>query len=171
MRRGHLLLSTALIALAVVPAATANKPPWVPERDINLVQPDQPITDQCAFPVLLHVEGPEIDTTFLDKDGNPVRLHGVFPGNTVTLTNLDSGKSITLSGTGLFSARAERDGSVSVMVTGHGPLPPILADPLTGQAGIWYFNGRVSFTVDVNGNPTSVESVGTLVNLCGQLAS
>ena len=63
MRRGLLLLSTLLIALAVVPAATANKP----IREVNPAQEDVVITDQCSFPVLGHVEGSEVITTFTDR--------------------------------------------------------------------------------------------------------
>ena len=83
MRRGLLLLSTVLIALAVAPAATANRP----TREVIPAPDDIVITDQCAFPVLGHIEGSEIDTTFTDRAGDPVKLIGVFPGNTLTLTN------------------------------------------------------------------------------------
>ena len=154
MRRGLLLLSTLLIALAVAPAATANKP----IREINPAQKDFVITDQCAFPVLAHVEGREIITTFTDRAGNPVRQIGVFPGNTLTFTNLDTGESITVVATGPFHVKAKRDGSVSVTVTGHGPFLP---NPITGEPGIWYSEG----------NMTSIDSTGNLVNLCARLAS
>ena len=40
---------------------------------------DRVIDDQCSFPVLGHVDGNEIDTTFTDRFGNPIRLLGVFP--------------------------------------------------------------------------------------------
>ena len=116
MRRGLLLLSTVLVALVVVPAASANKP----MREVIPAPDDKVITGQCAFPVLGHIEGSEIDTTFTDKAGNPVKLIGVFPGNTLTLTNLDTGKSITVGATGSFQLRVEPDGSGSGMVTGQG---------------------------------------------------
>ena len=108
-----------LVALAVVPTATANKP----TREIIPGPDDRLITDQCAFPVLGHIEGSEIDTTFTDKAGNPVKLIGVFPGNTLTLTNLDTGKSVTLGATGSFQLRVKPDGSGSAMVTGQGAWP------------------------------------------------
>jgi hypothetical protein len=165
MRHGLLLLSTLLIALAVVPAATANKP----IREVNPAQEDVVITDQCAFPVLGHVEGSEIITTFTDRAGNPVKQIGVFPGNTLTFTNLDTGESITVVATGSFHVQAEPDGSVTVMVTGHGPFVP---NPITGEPGIWYLNGgRVVATFDAEGNMTSVDATGNLVNLCALLAS
>ena len=164
MRRGFLLLSTGLVAVAVVPAATANKP----TREIITAPDDKVITGQCTFPVLGHIEGSEIDTTFTDKAGNPVKLIGVFPGNTLTLTNLDTGKSITVGATGSFQLRVEPDGSASAMVTGQGAW---LGNPITGEPGIWYQSGRVSATFDAEGNTTSIKSTGKLVNLCTQLAS
>jgi hypothetical protein len=167
MRRGLLLLSTVLIVLAAVPVATANG--RKPYREIIPAQEDHLITGQCAFPVLGHLEGPEIHTTFFDKAGNPVRLLGVFPGHTITLTNLDSGKSIILGGTGSFQLQVEPDGSGSAMVTGQGAWPD--GDPITGEPGIWYQSGRVSTTWDAEGNTTSLKSTGILVNLCARLQS
>lgn len=157
-------VSAVLAALAVVPAAMANKP----IRDVG-PQEDTLVTDQCAFPVLAHIDGVEINTIFTDKAGTPVKQIVVFPGNTLTLTNLDTGKSITVGGTGSFQARAEPDGSVTFMVTGQGTLPN---NPFTGEPGIWYLNGgRVVVTVDAEGNNTSAELTGNLVDLCPQLAS
>jgi hypothetical protein len=164
MRLGLLLISTALIALAVVPAATANKP----ERGIVAAPGDVTITDQCAFPVLGHIEGGEIDTTFFDKAGDPVKQIGVFPGQRLTVTNLDTGKSITLTDAGSFHATAAPDGSVKVSITGHGPIP----NDVTGEPGIWYLDGgQIVLALDADGNLTSVEVMGNLVNLCSQLAS
>lgn len=164
MRRGLLLLSMVFVALAAAPLATADKP----MREIIPAPDDITITDQCAFPVLGHIEGSEIDTTFTDKAGNPVKLLGVFPGNTLTFTNLDTGKSITLGATGSFQLRLNPDGSASAMVTGLGVW---LGNPVTGEPGLWYQSGRVSATLDAEGNAISVSSTGNLVNLCPELAS
>ena len=161
MMRAGLLFSTVLITLAVVPTASANKP-W---REIKPAQDDVLVND-CAFPVLLHFEGPEIDTTFFDKAGR-VRLLGVFPGHTLTLTNLETGTSITVGAAGSFHLTLEPDGSGSAMVTGQGAWP---GNPITGEQGIWYQSGRVSTSWDAQGNTTSLESSGTLVDLCPQLA-
>ena len=159
------LTMAVLTALAIAPTAIAAKP----TREIIPAPDDRQITDQCTFPVLGHIEGSEIDTTFTDKAGNPVKLVGVFPGNTLTLTNLDTGKSITLGATGSFQLRVEPDGSGSGMVTGQGAWPD--GNPITGELGIWYQSGRVSATFDAEGNTTSIKSTGKLVNLCTQLAS
>ena len=166
MRRELRVLATALVALAAVSAASANNGNK-PYREIEPAQDDVLITDQCAFAVLAHFEGPEINTTFFDKDGNPVRLLGVFPGHTLTLTNQETGTSITLGATGSFHLQVEPDGSGSAMVTGQGPWP---GKPITGEPGIWYQSGRVSTSWDAEGNTTSLTSSGTLVDLCPQLA-
>jgi hypothetical protein len=156
-------LAIATVALGA-PAASANQP----AREIVPAPDDIVITGQCAFPVLGHIDGDEIDTTFTDKADNTVKLMGVFPGNTLTLTNLDTGKSITLVATGQFHAQLKRDGSGVVRVTGHGPF---ISHPITGEPGIWYMSGRLIATLDTDGNPMSLNSTGKLVNLCAQLAA
>jgi hypothetical protein len=153
----------ALVALALVPIAAANKP----IREVIPAPDDRLIDDQCTFPVLGHIEGSEINTTFTDKAGNPVKLLAVFPGNTLTVTNLDTDKSITRPATGSFQLRAEPDVSATAMVTGHGVW---LGHPVTGEPGLWYQTGRVSATIDADGNTTSVKATGTLSDLCLELA-
>ena len=164
MRRGLLALSTVLIAFAVAPVATANKP----MREVHPVQEDMVIAGQCDFPVLAHIDGGEIVTDFTDKAGNVVKQIVVFPANTVTLTNLDSGKSITLGATGSFQGRAHADGSVSFKITGHGAFP---GNPITGEPGVWYFSGRLFANFDADGNLISTGSTGNLIDLCPRLAS
>jgi hypothetical protein len=161
MRRGLLLLSSVLIALAVVPAATADKP----KREPLPAPEDQPLT-QCGFPVLGHIDGGEIKTVF-SKAGDPVKQIEAFPGQTMTLMNLDTGKSITVVNSGSTQARAERDGSITISIMGHGPLP----DEVVGEPGLWYLNGgRVVVILDAQGNLTSVTISGNVVDLCDQLA-
>jgi hypothetical protein len=163
MRRGLLLLSTVLLALAVAPVATANKP----IRELNPVQEDMVIAGQCAFPVLAHIDGAEIVTSFTDKAGDLVKQVVVFPANTVTLTNLDTGKSITRVATGSFQGRAHADGSVSFKITGHGAFP---GNPITGEPGVWYLSGRLFANFDADGNLTSTGNTGKLVDFCPRLA-
>jgi hypothetical protein len=164
MRRGLLPLSTVLIALALAPVATANKP----TREVNPVQEDMVIAGQCAFPVLAHIDGGEIVTNFTDHSGNLVKQIVVFPANTVTLTNLDTDKSITLPATGTFQVRAHPDGSVSFKITGHGAFP---SNPITGEPGVWYLSGRLFANFDADENLTSTGNTGKLFDLCPRLAS
>lgn len=164
MSKRFLVAVSAAVALGLAPVASANKP----VREIVPAPGDVTITNQCAFPVLGHIEGREIDTTFFDKTGNPVKQIGVFPGQTLTLTNLDTGKSITVSDAGSFHLTATPDGSLEISITGHGPIP----NDVTGEPGIWYLNGgHIVVTLDAEGNPTSIEVRGNLVNLCSQLAA
>jgi hypothetical protein len=162
-RHGVLLLSIVLIALVGAPAATADQP----IREVG-TQQDRLIPDQCSFPVLGHIEGSEIVTTFIDKALNPIKQIIVFPGNTLTLTNTETGKSITLPSTGGSLGKLEPDGSGFFQSSGHGPSFP---NPVTGEPGIWYQSGRLLLHFDANMNVTSVEFTGKLVNLCVQLAS
>jgi hypothetical protein len=164
MLRALLLSSVLLVALAVVPAATGTKP----LRETHSSQPDFTIDGQCAFPVLSHIDGGEIITTFFDRAGNPARQIGVFPGNMLTLRNLASGKSITVVSTGSYHAQVNPDGSGSFSSSGPGPL---VSNPITGEPGIWYLRGRLAATFDADGNETSASLAGTLVNLCPSLAS
>ena len=167
MRRKLLLLSAvAGVALALAPLTTAsngNKP----DREITLDQGDATIEGECAFPVFVHIDGREINTTFSVRDRTVFKLLGIFPGNTWTLTNLDTGKSITVGSTSSFHQRIEPNGSFSVKVVGEGVWP--FGNPLTGEPGIWHQKGQVSGKFDADGNPISTKGTGSLVNLCPQL--
>ena len=162
MLRTLVFLSTVLFALAVAPPASAHQP----DREVHL-QDDIVIGDQCAFPVLGHVDGIEIVKTFTDASENPVKQIVSFPGNTMTFTNLDSGTSVTVMGTGSSQLRAAPDGSMSARAMGHGPFFP---NPITGEPGIWYLSGHGKATLDPEGNVTSADLAGRLVDLCPRLA-
>jgi hypothetical protein len=162
MRRGLLPLATTVLSLALVPAATADKP----SRETG-PQPDRTVSGQCAFLVLGHIDGDEVVTTFTNRAGDPIKQISIFPANKLTLTNLESGRSITVVSTGPSMAKIERDGSGFFQSTGHGPSFP---NPVSGEPGIWYSSGRLRLTFDASMNATSVESTGRLVNLCDELA-
>ena len=163
MQSGLLALSTAVVALAIAPAATALNP----ERDIVPAPDDIVITGQCAFPVLGHIKGGEINTTFFDRSRNPVKQIAVFPGQTLTLTNMVTDESITVTAAGSSQVRAESGGSVKISITGHGPLP----NEIVGEPGLWYLNGgHVVVVLDAEGNLTSIVVRGNVVNLCDRLS-
>ena len=163
MLRKLLPVWSVLFALAIASPASASKP----VREIHPSQGDAVITDQCAFPVLGHIDGAEIITTWFDDAGNPVKQIVSFPGNRLTLTNLESGTSITVMATGSSQLRARPDGSTSARSMGHGPFFP---NPITGEPGIWYLSGQGRATLDPQGNVTSAVLSGRLVDLCPQLA-
>jgi hypothetical protein len=163
MRRGLLTLSIAVLSIALVPVATADPP----TRESG-PQPDVIVTDQCAFPVLGHIDGNERVATFTNKAGDPVKQIAVFPANRLTVTNMLTGRSLTLVATGPSVARILRDGSGRFHSMGHGVSAP---NPVTGEPGIWYSSGQLKLTFDADMNVTSVASTGRLVNLCDELAS
>jgi len=163
MPRKLLVLAVVVTVLAVASSASATKP----IRDTN-EQGDFVIRGQCAFPVLGHIDGTEIIQTFVDKAGDPVKQIVTFPGNRITLTNLRSGSSIVVMGTGSSQLRARRDGSLSARAMGHGPFFP---NPLTGEPGIWYLSGQGTMTSDQNGQVTEIALHGRLVDLCPRLGS
>ena len=163
MRRAALALLALLLVGVLAPAAGATKP----AREVHPAPGDMVFTDQCDFPVLGHIEGGEINTTFFDRAGEPVKLLGAFPGQTLTLTNLDTDEAITVVDAGSFQLRAKRDGSLLVSITGHGPLP----NEFVGEPGLWYLDGgHILVTLDAEGNPSSITVRGNVVNLCEQLA-
>ena len=165
MRLAPLLLTILAIALAVAPAASADKPfrDVSPQGDVNL-------DDLCAFPVLGHVDGNEINIIFVGKGGDAVKQIVVFPGNRLTFTNTDTGASITVQGTGSTQRRVNPDGTLAVKLTGHIFMT---SNPLTGEPGLWYFNGHASATTDADENILSVDGISgnDIVNLCDQIAS
>jgi hypothetical protein len=164
MRLGSLLVA-GVVALALAQAASADKP----ARDVGIQDETRLIDDQCGFPVVAHAGGMEIDTTFTTRTGS-VTLLGVFPGGTLTLTNLQTGKSIRLPATGSSHIEAGPDGSMSFTADGPGPSP-IIVNPITGEPGIWYLIGRLHVDLDPGGNATSISFTGKQVNLCTQLAA
>src|SRR5688572_25037464 len=107
MPRKLLLVMTLLLTLGAATGASASKP----IREVHPGQPDVFISGQCAFPVLGHIEGPEIIKTFVNSSGDPVKQIVTFPGNKITLTNVRTGTSVTILGTGSSQLRARRDGS------------------------------------------------------------
>ena len=165
MRRAVPLLAALLVvSLALAPAAGASKP----EREVVPAPNAMVFTGQCAFDVLARIEGGEIDTTFFDTTGDPVKKIGVFPGQTLTVTNLETGQTITVLNAGSTQARVKRDGSVEISIMGHGPLQNEIVG---GEPGLWYLNGgRVVVTIDGEGNLESVTVRGNVVNLCDRLA-
>jgi hypothetical protein len=161
MPRKLVIGSITLVALTLMPSASASRP----IREVH-TQGDAMINRQCSFPVLGHIDGKEIITTFTDRDGNPVKQIVVFPGNRLTLTNVDTNTSITVMGTGSSQLRARSDGSTTARAMGHGVFFP---NPLTGERGIWYLSGKGTALIDPSGNVTNSLS-GRLVDLCPRLA-
>lgn len=159
-----LLAALLVVSLALAPAAGASKP----EREVVPAPDAMVFTGQCDFDVLGRIEGGEIDSTFFDTTVDPVKKIAVFPGQTLTLTNLETEETTTVVNAGATQARAKHDGSVEISIMGHGPLQNEIVG---GETGLWYLNGgRAVVTLDAEGNPESVTIRGNVVNLCERLA-
>ena len=131
MRKLVLLLGFAgvlVLAFAVVAKAVPPQRFPVEHVDESLI-----IDDRCDFPVVLRVEGDLRQTLFFDQ-GNVTRVLTVYPNFRVTLTNLETGKSITSPAPAVEHLNINLDGSALIAVTGlQGHLivsggPPQAAD-------------------------------------------
>jgi hypothetical protein len=157
-------MSAVSVALAVAPLATAGKP----TQETITGPDDSVVTGECAFPVLMHIEGVGIITTFTDRKGNVVRQNFHFPNNKTVFTNLDTGESLTVATTGPAFFRLDPDGSSSFEITG---ISPWVGHPVTGAGGIFLIEGRLFVSFDAGGNRTSIDFDGNVVDVCAQLAS
>jgi hypothetical protein len=126
----------------------------------------------CAFP--LTIEG-GADTRsvheFKDADGNVVRLLLAGRGTAVTLTNEDTGASLTLQANGApWSIVDNLDGTSTYTTMGHLVLVMFPTDIPAGPSTTLYV-GRVVFDVDnTTGVFTLKETRGTATDLCAALS-
>jgi hypothetical protein len=165
LRRSVLILAFVLVTLLEGTRAAKADPPT---REEVAGPVDQVVTSQCAFPVLMHIEGAGFITTFTDGEGNFVLQHFHFPNNKTVFTNLDSGESVTVSTSGPATFRVDPDGSSFFQVTGRSPW---VGHPVTEASGIFLLAGRLLATFDPEGNRVSIDFTGNVVDLCAQLAT
>jgi hypothetical protein len=157
-----------LLALVVALAAPIPADAQNPVREVLPPPPDD-TTEACGFPVLVHTVGTTIRKTWFDEQGNPVRAIETYPGLKYVLTNLETQKQIQFSIVGPAFYEFRPDGSFTV--TGTGPWGWYPENPETGEPGIFLIRGRLTFTVDAEGNLVSFDViVGHVVNVCSRLA-
>ena len=109
---------------------------------------------------------------FTDASGNVVRTILAGKGNPVTLTNLSTGKAVSLRGNGApWSIVNNPDGSQTYTTMGHLVLILFPTDNPAGPSTTLYV-GRVVF--DVGPSPDFVftlkSTVGTATDLCAALS-
>ena len=146
------LISLLVLALAT-PAAAAR-----PLREV--IPPAGDFTEEsCGFPVLVHQEGYTIRLTFYDKNDEVLRTTQTYPQFKVTLTNLETGKSLRIvdPGPGFFD-----EGTL----VGSGPWFWGQQNPVTGEPGMFLTYGR--FTLDFDTGAISLN--GRIRDLCAELA-
>jgi hypothetical protein len=162
--RTLVILGAVIVAVAGAPTATADKP----FREVTSSFQDFVITDECAFPVLYHqLSGTAIVTIRSPRAGGfDYRL--VAPDGKASLTNIETGISITVQGGGQASLEVNPDGSGEYKQTGVSGWN--FGDPITGTPGIFQGDGLYRVTFDASGNETSLTLTGHMTDVCAQLA-
>lgn len=155
MKRLVVVSLVALASLLLVPSALSD-PPTIQRFPIDATFLDDV---DCGFPVQIDVVGTDLEITSGD------RVFDAFPQSTATLTNLDTGTSITVSIAGPGHTTLGADGSVTFVGTG----PTLFFLQFLGNPGITLLNGRFVLTIDSQGNLT-FSSVGGTRDLCAELA-
>lgn len=141
----RLLVASLLTMLAVVPARAA--PPMIIE--VNDVFADPFLTDVCGFPVEVSTTGTLIVRS---RDG---RMDTTAANYQVTLTNLESGKAITVRTSGLQRI-SWTDTSFTFSFSGGSKLV------VPGQGAVFIDVGRFVETVIFNPETGEVIAVETV---------
>jgi hypothetical protein len=116
MRKLVLLVGlTSVTALALAAVARAVPPEHFPVEHVDATFT---IEEECAFPVVVHIEGDIRRTLFFDRQGNEIRELEVFPNFRVTFTNPETGKSITTPSPSVEHLTINPDGSAVLALTG-----------------------------------------------------
>jgi hypothetical protein len=154
-------LAAAVLAIAggaIFAPSALSDPPTIQTFPITATFFD---TTDCAFPVQIDIVGTDLEITSAAGD----RIFDAFPNSRATLTNLDTGRSITVSIAGPGHTILGADGSFTLI--GTGPTLFWLAPRLF--PGITLFNGRFVLSFDAQGNRTFTH-VGETQDLCAELA-
>jgi hypothetical protein len=162
VRRYAAIFAVAVAVLAVAPAAIGDRP-------LRQGLPNEPFTvdaSVCGFAV--DVTFPKQNTfitTF--KNGKTIITGMLF----ATLTNEDSGKSITINVSGPGMIATEQAGITTFTLSGRSLLA-FLAGQVPGQPAMLILtSGPVTLTFDQNGNIVSLDRTSANVeDLCPVLA-
>jgi hypothetical protein len=165
VRRSIMIALIALLALAVAaPMAVAAGPKTpnpnapVPVEGSQVLEPGA-VFGRCDFPILYELSG---KAKLLTLPGG--RFITTAPDQTATLTNLNTGKSVTLNITGVFNQTTDENGNVVTMATGRN----LLGDP---QAGFVLAIGSFSYVFDAKGKLIQpLQGEGQLIDVCGLLS-
>jgi hypothetical protein len=158
MRRLVVVSFIALAALVLAPGALSS-PPTITRTPIDLTVVDDV---DCGFPVEIHIVGTQL--TILSTVQGDLREFDAFPNSRATLTNLDTGTTITASIAGPGHITLGADGSFTFV--GTGPTLFFFGE----NPGITSFDGRYFVSFDAQGNLT-FSMVGATRDLCAELAA
>jgi hypothetical protein len=130
-----------------------------------------PAGEACTFELRVDIVGEnQVQKTFVDKNGNPVRTLSAGKGSALTFTNTATGATLSFKPNGSVThTTINPDGSTTVIVTGHDVLILFPTDVPAGPSTTLYV-GRVVFTVDTAGVFTLQEVSGNSTDICVALA-
>jgi hypothetical protein len=126
----------------------------------------------CDFELAIDFAGggKRVDRTFVDGNGNPVRMLSAGVGSQLTFTNLSNDATTALPANGAVAQTVfNADGSQTTTLTGHNVLILFPTDVPPGPSTTLYV-GRVVFTVDANGVFTLKSTSGTATDICAALS-
>jgi len=134
---------------------------------------DLPAGWACAeFDLRIEITGSphRVNREFTDKNGNVVRLLSAGKGNSLSLTNLNTGATLALRPNGAVERDSVLpDGSLLATLTGHNVLILFPSDVPAGPTSTLYV-GQVTLTIDTNGVFTLGRTAGKSVDLCAALS-
>jgi hypothetical protein len=166
--RSPLLVLAALAAAvvaALAPAAGANGHP--PITTTTAVDDTYVFEGLCAFSVGVHDVGSRVRKEFFDADGNLVEWRDRYPELLSTLTNLDSGASVTVDASGSGRFIINPDGTLTVVISGAWVVPSAFPDLVA--PGLTLIRGHGVVRND-HGDLTLEKWHGKVVDLCAVLA-
>jgi hypothetical protein len=161
MKRLSVALLLTLPALLLAAPSALAAPPTHQTETVDEVFVDE----TCGFPVEVHLTGALITIQWVNKDGS-LRTFQASPQGKATLTNLNTGKSITINISGPAHITDNPDGSFTLVGTG---LWGWEHNPETEEPGLFVTAGRFVLSVDAEGN-ASFQIVGQITDLCQELA-
>jgi hypothetical protein len=155
----------AAVALTTALAASADAA-VAAEHDVVF-----PAGVACDFELAVDLAGGDkrVERTFVDANGNPVRMLSAGVGSQLTFTNLSNDATTALRANGaVMNTVFNADGSQTVTLTEHNVLILFPTDVPTGPSTTLYV-GRVVYT-DVDGVFTLKSTSGTATDICAALS-
>jgi hypothetical protein len=168
MRTLRAFVIAGLAVLVLAPSANAVKPLIEPFVNQPASFPAGVVCADFGVDLTIDVDA-QTSKTFFDREGNPVRQ--LVTGRLVlTVTNADTGQSLTTRLGDAIHVIINADGSVTVIGTGNVLLFWFPTDVPAGPSATLY-SGRIAFTVSPTGVGNFLSANGKAVDICAALAA
>lgn len=165
MNARHAVLA-AMVMVAANPGISFAQKAESPEPQVF----DVPAGLGCEFELrIAQTGGNLILKEFYDRDGNKLRILQAGKGFDLVLTNLDTGKRLTLPTPGsVMSTRLNADGTQTVSSTGHNLVVLFPTDVPAGPSTVLYI-GRLVYLVNTSGAFIVQSFNGRTRDICAEL--